>query len=447
MNEQVTYPQFFFILFGIIGFIFIIKKPQYNFWLGIFYFSARELRAAVFTRLEAFGPYLNLDDFIILILIISLVRFSFRKKIKIPVPVIWLGICFISSIFIIGLNYGAFTYEVQREHKAALYFILAFFLSYNFFTNEKEFEYFLKLLFIGSIVASIQYIFFTQEKISFYGSGSFYESIRSVGFIGLIPSLIILSFFLKIQWLASPIEKFIFLIGLSLMIINLILSQTRSYYISIALTVFIIFLINREMKFKSSFLVIAFLPFIIYIVFDQYLSLLNINDLIFGRTQLLFDNPSTDPTTIGRMAAMQYEFAAFLSSNIFFGNGLGFIYFLPESNNPNIAWGHIGHIAYLARLGLLGFIIYSIYLPYRSLAYLLKTKPNVIKYNYIKIFFLFATGLIISDWIQFWMSSSYLGLTAFLPGTVFGIIWALKDKRIKLTKYSIKNLKNAIPEN
>lgn len=437
MNEQLTYPQFFFILFGIIGFILISKKPQFNFWLGIFYFSAREQKTAAITRIEAFGPYLNLDDFIILILLISLVRFSFHKKIKIPAPVIWLGFCFISSIFIIGLNHS-FTYEVQREHKAALYFILAFFLGYNFFTNEKEFEYLLKLLFIGSIVASIQYIFLTQEKISLYDVGNFPESIRSVGFIGLIPTFIILSFFLKIHSLASSIEKFIFFTGLSLMIINLILSQTRSFYITILLTVIIIFFFNREFKFKSSFLVITFLPFLIYIVFSQYLNLHNINDIIFSRIQSLYDNPTTDLTTIGRMYALQYEFAAFLSGNIFLGNGLGFTNFHPLNYNPYIAWGHIGHIAYLARLGLLGFIIYSIYIPFSSLKFLVDIKIKDLKYSYTKIFFLFATALIISDWIQFWMSASYLNVTAFLPGMIIGITWALKQKIIILNRYSIE---------
>ena len=122
-------------------------------------------------------------------------------------------------------------------------------------------------------------------------------------------------------------------------------------------------------------------------------------------------------TTIGRMAALQYEFAAFLSSNIIFGNGLGFTYFLPEASNPYISWGHIGHIAYLARLGLLGFIIYSFYIPFTALKYLIRTKTSYLKFSYTKIFLIFATALIVSDWIQFWMSSSYLNLTAFLPGS------------------------------
>ena len=414
--------------------------------MGIFYFSARELRTAAFTRIETLGPYLNLDDFIIAILLISLIRFSLIRKIKIPVPVFWLAICFISSILIIGLNYS-FTYEVQREHKAALYFIFAFLFGYNFIKSEKEFEYFLKLLFIGSIVASLQYIFIIQEKIDLFGTANIQETIRSVGFIGLIPVFIILSFFLKIRWLESPNVKLIYFVGLTLMFINLVLSQTRSFYISIILTLLIIFLFSRNLKFKSSFLLIVFVPFLVYIVFDQYLNLLNINELIFGRIQLLSDNPSTDLTTIGRMAAIKYEFAAFLSSNILFGNGLGFTYFLPEAYNPYIAWGHIGPISYLARLGLLGFFIYSIYIPFTTLKFLIGKKTNNLKYNYSKIFILFSAALIISDWIQFWMSASYLNLTAFLPGTVLGIIWALKDKRIKLSEFLSIYDKNELSQN
>lgn len=184
---------------------------------------------------------------------------------------------------------------------------------------------------------------------------------------------------MKIKWIDSFTARFIYFAGLSLMISNLILSQTRSFYISIVLAIIIIFLLNKEIKLKSSFLLISLLPFLVYIVFDQYLGYFNIIDLILDRMQLFSDNPSTDLTTIGRIAALQYEFAAFLSSNIIFGNGLGFTYFLPEASNPYISWGHIGHIAYLARFGLLGFIIYSIYIPFTSLKYLIGIKTYYFK--------------------------------------------------------------------
>lgn len=440
------YPQYYFYIIGIIGIIFIIWKPQYNLWLAIFYFSARDIRTAALTRFELTGPYLNLDDFIIIILLASIFKFSFDNKIKIPTPVYWLFVCFLSSILIISLKYSL-TYEVQREHKAALYFTLAFFSSYNLVKYERDFELVLKLLFIGSVVASIQYIFITQEKIQLWGVVNNEESFRSVGFIGLIPVFIITSFFLKLKWLKSLPSKLFFLTGLSLMLVNLILSQTRSIYISIILTVILIFLLQKEIKIKSGILLLIIIPFLVYIIFDQYLNLLNINEVLFGRVQLLSDNPSTDLTTIGRLAALKYEFAAFLNSNIIFGNGLGFTYFLPEAYNPYIAWGHIGHIAYLARLGLLGFIIYSIYIPLTSLNYFYKIDPNSLKLNYTKIFILFGTAVIINDWIGFWMSASYLGLTAFLPGIVIGITWALRDKKIILVKYSTQKNKNAIPEN
>lgn len=446
MFELESYPEFFFYLFGIIGFIFFVKKPQYNFWMGIFYFAAREGNKATFTRTEFFGPYLNLDDLLILIMLLSLIHLAFRHKIKIPSIVYWIALCAFVSILIMAAKYGL-TYPVQREHKWALYFPIAILLSYNLVLKENDFKIFLNILFIGSIVASIQYIFITQEKAQLWGTFNNEESFRSVGFIGLIPIFIITSFFVKIKWIDSFTARFIYFAGLSLMISNLILSQTRSFYISIVLAIIIIFLLNKEIKLKSSFLLISLLPFLVYIVFDQYLGYFNIIDLILDRMQLFSDNPSTDVTTVGRMAALQYEFAAFLSSNIIFGNGLGFTYFLPEAYNPYIAWGHIGHIAYLARLGLLGFIIYSLYIPFTSLNYLIRTKPSYLKFGYSKIFLIFATALIVNDWIQFWMSASYLNLTAFLPGAVIGIIWALKDKRMKLDAYSNGKANNVLPQN
>lgn len=426
------YPSYFFLIISLIGFILLIWQPQYNFWAAIFYFSARELRAAVFTRLEPFGPYLNLDDFMLLIVLTSLLKFSKFKKISLPQPVILIIICFIVSILIIGVN-NKFTYEVLREHKAALYFLLGMFLSYNFIKLEKDLEIFIKVLFIGSVVASIQYLLTTKVKLESLTTEHIYGSIRSVGFMALIPSIIISSFFLRVKWLESIRIKIIYFLGLSLMLVNIFLSQTRSIYFAILLTVIIIFLLRKEFKSKSLLITSIIVSFMLYIIFDQYLTFININELIFGRIQLLSDGTTTDITTLGRLNAAQIEFNAFLSSNLLFGNGIGFHYFLPEASNPYISWGHIGHIAYLARLGLFGFFVYSIYIPIKSYYSLSKININELKFNYSKIFIILGTSLIISDWIQFWMSASYLGVGAFLSGTVIGITWTLIDKKIKLS--------------
>lgn len=446
MVDNPTYPAIFFYIFGVLGLFYLIKKPQYTFWMGIFYFSARELRMAAFTRLPQFGPYLNLDDFIILLMLLSLIHIAFRYKINLPSAAFWVALCIFTSILMIAAKYS-FTYPVQREHKVAFYFLFGIILSYNYVRREKDLEIFLKVLFVGSIVASLQYLLLIQERLETFGPTNIQESIRSVGFMALIPSFIISSFFLKLKWLGAIGVKLIYFAGLSLMLVNLFLSQTRSLYIAIILTVLLIFLLRREIKTKSFIIIVIVVPFLVYIIFDQYLNLLNINEVIFGRIQLLSDSPATDVTTIGRLNAIEREINAFFNSSIIFGNGLGFTYFLPEANNPYISWGHIGPIAYLARLGLLGFIVYSIYIPFTSLYLLLREKIKSLKVDYTKIFIIFGTALIISDWISFWMSASYLGIGAFLPGTVIGIVWALKDKRIKLTKHSLQQSKNAIPEN
>jgi len=43
------------------------------------------------------------------------------------------------------------------------------------------------------------------------------------------------------------------------------------------------------------------------------------------------------------------------------------------------------------------------------------------------------------------MSASYLGIGAFLSGTVIGTVWALKDKKIKLAEFSVEIAKNDLP--
>lgn len=440
MDENLGYPEYFFFIIAILGLIFLIWRPKYNFWFSLFYFSARELRTAAFTRLEGFGPYINLDDFVIIILLITIIRIYFLKGASIPSPFVLLIISFVFSVLLVNLNYS-FIYEVQREHKAALYFILAIFFGYNLVQFEKELETFLKMLFLGSIVASIQYLITAQSQIETFGTTNIQETIRSVGFMGLIPVFLITSFFIKLKWIANFQSRIIYIIGLGLLLINIILSQTRSLYLSIILTLIIIliFFSNRQTRTKSSLIILILLPFIVTIIFDWYLNYVKISDLLFERFALLQGDPSSDISAFGRILATRYEFYSFLNSNIFFGNGLGFTYFLPEAYNPYIAWGHVGHIAYLSRLGLLGFFTYSIFIPFVGLNFLIKEKLSNIKLVYSKVFLLFGIALLISDWIGFWMSSSYLGLNAFLPGVVIGTIWAIKDKKITISKIANGN--------
>lgn len=433
MLNEPTYPFFFFHLFVLLGLILFVKKPQYIFWIGVFYFSARELKRAVFTRLPQFGSYLNLDDFIILIMLLLLIRISFSRRILMPSAIFWLSICLFYSILLIVLNYS-FIYPVQRAHKYALYFLFGIFLGYNYVWTEKDLKIFLYSIFIGSIIASIQYIINIRETVLTFASNDFqFSNIRSVQFIGLIPAIIISSVFIKLQWLKSKKIIMIFLVGLSLMIINIILSQTRSITISIILTIIIIYFKKKEIRPKVGLILLV--PFFIYIIFIKYLDISNINEIFFERFRLFTESPGIDITSIARKSAIAYEFNAFLTSNIIFGNGLGYFYFHPEAYNPYIAWGHIGHISYLATLGVFGFMIYSMYIPYISLRVLLYKKINTFKLAYTKMFIIFGTALIISNWISFWMSSSYLENGSFLPGTVIGIVWALKDNRIALTKH------------
>lgn len=446
MTEPTTYPPIIFYIIAIIGLYFLVKNPKYSFLLGIFYFAARENRMAALTRIEFFGPYLNLDDFVILLIIFSLIHFSFNRKIIIPSAVSLIAICIFSSILLIAVKYS-FIYPVQREHKWALYFLLAIFLSYNFIEKEKDLEIFLKVLFIGCIVASVQYILMLQGNLVLSHTLRYQESIRSVGYISLIPVFLITSFFLKLKWLNTFLLKIIYITGLGLMMVNLILSQTRTIYIYVILTVMIISFLKKKLKFKSVFIILIVIPLVVYVIFVLYLGAININDIIFGRFELFSGGPLTDDTASSRLLAMKYEFDSFLSSNIIFGNGLGFTYFLPEAYNPYISWGHIGHIAYLSRLGLIGFLVYSIYIPFAAIFTLMSINLNILKNNYTKIFILFGSALVIGDWIGFWMSASYLGTYGYLPGTVIGIIWALKDKRIMLIRIATEKVKNELREN
>ncbi|HCY77265.1 MAG TPA: hypothetical protein DHV28_15205 [Ignavibacteriales bacterium] len=403
------------------------------FWFGLFYFAGREFQKSVFTRIGGLGPYLNLDDAIIVFFLVSLIRYRKLNKIKLPLIIVGILVSIIISIVIMSVS-NALTYEVQRVHKAALYFPLAIFIAYNFIDNNEKFEIYLKVLFLGSIVASIQYLLYIlsrQVEIINYTEISI---IRSVGFISFTPILIITSFFISLKNLNKK-EVFIFIFGLSLFWLNIIFSQTRSVFISLAITVIILALVFKlHIRLRKTFY-FAIISIFIYLTLLIFFPAFDLKELFLGRMISLREQGMNDPTAYTRLDSLFLEWKYFLQSNILFGNGLGYNYFVYEGYKY-ISWGHIGHIAYLSTLGIFGFIIYSVLIPVKSIKNYLKLIKQKNQEYYLAIFLVTAIALTFNDWIQFWMSASYLGQGAFLAGITYGTLW----KTFELNSNKEKNI-------
>ena len=134
MNEISGYSQNVLYITIAIGIALSIAKPKILVYLSILYFSARNQVEAAFTRTSLFGPYLNLDDAVIVCLIIAFfvngIKTGFRKAI-IPKYTVVIIITIFIGLVIVYLKYDI-TYEVLRETRWALNLPIIIILFANF---------------------------------------------------------------------------------------------------------------------------------------------------------------------------------------------------------------------------------------------------------------------------------------------------------------------------
>jgi len=434
MNEIIGYSQNVLYITIAIGIALSIAKPKILAYLSIIYFSARNQLEAIFTRTSLFGPYLNLDDAVIVCLIIAFfvngIKTGFRKAI-IPKYTIVIIITIFIGLVIVYLKYDI-TYEVLRETRGAFNFPIIIILFANFIENEEDARKLLLLSISGSILASLQYFYYIYTSrgeivIDNYGQ------LRLIQYISICPYLIAFSMLIDFDKIDIKLKTLIW-IALPLSILNLLFSQTRSINIAVAISFLFLSIILYKGKniLSSKLLFISFVLLISFIIFNQFFSWIDFNEILYGRMSSLTEQKDKDYTTYARLLAVKYELSEFLNSSLVFGNGIGYTNFSPLAYDEEIGWGHIGPVAYLSRLGLVGFFLYYFYIPYFNFK-MSNSLFRKYKTGYIHYFSVFTLCIILLDWISFHMSASYLS-----PGVINSAIYLGALYRINYENSKIK---------
>jgi len=127
--------------------------------------------------------------------------------------------------------------------------------------------------------------------------------------------------------------------------------------------------------------------------------------------------------------------SSWMDGTLIFGRGQ---YFFQTVRNPHnyaylAAFNHLGYVTYLPQLGLIGLFVYGFYFPLS----IIRDGRWLWRYGSLPILRyvgLLGSASIICPPIMFLMSSHFLAIGYFAPGTLYGALWSLtRSERKKIS--------------
>lgn len=445
-----AYPEQLIIICLVVGGVISLFHPYWTFLAGSFCLAALNLTASFLTR-SILGPYFNLTDAILLVMLLALVVHITKdhQRIRFPKPAILILVIWTIGM-ILGLMRAGWQYEVLREIRWALNFPLAIIISANFIDkNPDTSRNFVKALFFGAIVGAIQHLLQTRSAISdiqiSLSLDSELNNIRNIGFLFSPIALFFIVATVRPLLRQGKGMQILWWIALLLFTTSILLNQTRSLWFAIIMTILALSLLLKTMRNLIRFVVIASVLLIaLQVVFQLFLPQLTPLQILTSRYQSLADETIRYQTTLTRINAIQVEGMAWLYGSplsIFFGNGLGYrwenswVDAYGSTGSEGVAWGHVGYISYLSNLGLLGFLVYGVYLQVFGISMSLRlyNKHKIGPFADIALLGLVSSVLYA---IMFAMSSSYLMphviVAGMLLGGVYGVMVNIKDNDARI---------------
>lgn len=430
------YPESFIYIAILIGGMLALFQPYRAFLFAVFSISALDLNAAVLTR-TFLGPYLNLFDVFILVMLLALaVHLLVQKRpLVLPRPVIWIFIVWIMGT-ILGLWELGRRYEILRASRWVLNFPIAFLVAANLVSDVDRAERLVLTVFFGALLTSIQHV------VGVHGDSSNTLLLRRMGFI-FSPGIYLLVATTQNQFFKKRAGyiRILFFLGVPIFAISLLLSSTRSLWISvIAAPLILAFLLGKLDGMPRIMTMGLIIVLLVMLVFPVVLPSLDPVNLVYSRYETLRDEALRYQSTRTRVAVARVETQAWLEGNWLIGRGLGF-HWADEYYSvfgKEVAWGHLGYIAYLARLGLVGLFVYGIYVPLSGIRAARRLYLNSSDDTLRELASLGLACFIVNS-VAHSMSGSYLQLGSVISGLLFGAVISMEAVQAK--KLSISGAK------
>jgi hypothetical protein len=437
------YPLIVFYAIGLTGFLLVGSRPYWAFLLAVFCLAARNFQAAVFTRAPLLGEYCNLNDLLMWIGLLAMVRLTFQER-DLWAPKILLAILAINLLGAVdSLTEYGFSAHVQRSLWGAAIFPAMFLVGANLVSSQEKARYFYWALFAGALMAAIQHLFLVDAQINVKGASGGEFDIRSISYVfsgGIF--LAVSAIFINVRRLVlRPLIGLIWLGGIGLIALSYVLSLTRTLWVGATFSVLGVWLvtswqsrqISRVLS-RSIYAVFSLLLVIgcIFTISKALFPQLGLEDMIWKRLDFLAHRDVFDKSYETREWAFETEMKLWLEGSLVWGLGTAMPPALAEESiipgkNSVGALGHVGFSSYLARFGLLGLLVYWVLLPLMTI----KTGNRLLREHsrdYIGALALAALALSFYDLATIFSSNHYLGATSHLAGLIYGALWGLSRR-------------------
>ena len=448
-KEIVGYSPILIFITLTVGLILAVLRPYEAFLLATLLIGGGDTHKFNMTRTGLLGPYFNLTDACVVVAFAALMFdcLSSKKWVRLPLMVMLILLVLYIAALQSFINIGL-TYETLRALRWAIQFPLAIFLAANFVTDSRRVR-----LLVGTLLATamtsviLHLLYITNVRSSLALSMGNYHVVRTISFMsGMLAPTFLLSGTVWRLPRKNLFKIILFVVG-GLLLMSIVLNQTRSVWIAtIAAVPFILLIFQQSRRIPSlfRFATIMLAVVIITVVITRwFVPEIDFGDMVKSRLYVLSDTVASDGSVGTRARGLKVEMRSWFEGTWILGRGLYFFQTLDQGdpNIPNswIGFGHLGYVTYLSQFGLIGIFVYGIYLPF----YVIRDSRHVWFSDCLpaeRYVALLAGSCMIFYSILFIMSSSFLGLGTFVPGILNGAVWNLVridrhglSKRRKLT--------------
>ena len=429
------YPPLSLCVVLVVGIVLAYFWPYRAVLFALFVLGSGSSQDLNQTRFEALGPYLNLADACLLVLILGCALDTFdRRTFRVPRPVVLICAVLLSGCAHTIMRIGV-TYESIRALKWALDLPLGFLIAANVVTTPDRVRRLLRTLFLVAAFAGAQHLLFVVTATSHETDAlEHYGYFRTISYMaGGLPAALLLTITL---WQGGRLAKRLPYQALCVVIaLSLFLSQTKSAWIAFVATIPVLqifFTIGSGMKIYAKILTVCAVYVLVAVtIFGVLMPDLELHEVAAERVDAMFDADASETTSGSRMRAWHNETQDWTEGSLLFGRGLHYYqdeitYVDPDIKEEHmVAWGHLGYVTYLSQLGIIGFILFALYLPLSVLRDAREVYAGRSTSPSARFLALLAASCMIFHSFMFLMSSSFLDVGCFLPGALCGAVWSL----------------------
>jgi len=409
-------------------------RPYWAFLFSVVLFGTLNTNAAILTRFQFLGPYFNFYDALFILGFLAILFDSESSPWLIPRPVEWISLIIIIGTLQILLHHDI-NYLVLRAIRWSINFPLAFFIGANALCKPERAKSFLFAIIIGAVLNAV------VSFIDYKGFAMLHPADPAIRMPGAGNLLGISLLVAASQQVFFPTEKLTLKMAwgaaLILLALTVLFGQWRSVFLGVVISIILLPVILRRWEgfIRAMVLIIIGVP-VLLATLHFTLPSISVSRLVQRFTlitrylKLDKDIPKEDMT---RWRQIQRDLEEWSKGNWLIGRGFGISAYLPDSGDPNVAWGHVGYTSYLVQFGLFGLIIFALYLPLQMLragkeVYFATRAGPVTNLGLLTI----VTVVLIS--VICCMSTSYLSATMHSTGFLYGGTWSLAYGNAALAK-------------